>query len=67
MIIYSREDKMGGEKYQVFKWVEDIHGEYGGYMYVESYKGDYLLMALIDMWKCRRSGVGCVKLEVRDV
>lgn len=54
-----------GNKYSVFKWVEDLHGEYGGYVYVESYSGESLLAALIDVWKCKRAGAGCVKLEVR--
>lgn len=54
-----------GNKYSVFKWVEDLHGEYGGYVYVESYRGESLLAALIDVWKCKRAGAGCVKLEVR--
>lgn len=54
-----------GNKYSVFAWVKDNHGEYGGYVYVPSYQGESLIAALLDMWKCKRDGVGCVKLEIR--
>jgi hypothetical protein len=58
---------MGGYKYETFIWVVDLHGEYGGWVYVPSYQGDSLFRALLDIWKHRRSGVGCIKLEIRDV
>lgn len=54
-----------GNKYNVFKWVEDVHGEYGGYVYELSYQGESLVAAMLDVWKCKRSGIGCVKLEIR--
>jgi hypothetical protein len=54
-----------GNKYSVFAWVKDSHDEYGGYVYVPSYQGESLIYALLDMWKCKLAGVGCVKLEIR--
>jgi len=54
-----------GNKYSVFAWVKDSHGEYGGYVYVPSYQGESLIYALLDMWKCKLAGAGCVKLEIR--
>lgn len=51
-----------GNKYSVFKWVED---ERCGWVYAPSYQGESLIFALLDVWKCKRAGSGCVKLEVR--
>jgi hypothetical protein len=37
----------------------------GGYRYDQSYTGESLLAAILNMWKCKRDGAGCVKLEWR--
>jgi len=35
------------------------------YHYIQVYAGESFVLALWNMWKCKRSGDGCVKLEWR--
>lgn len=54
-----------GDNWQVYEHVY-VEGEgYQGYQYILSYSGGSLLMALLDMIRCKRNGAGCVKIEWR--
>jgi hypothetical protein len=55
-----------GCKYTVQVWAR--HWEHVGddsYSYREVWQGQWLLAALLALWKARRLGFGCTTLEVR--
>ena len=51
-----------GNKYVVLAYTQLRDGEY---QYIESYRGESFFAAIWDMYKCKKQGSGCVRLEWR--
>lgn len=53
-----------GNKYEVHEWYED-RTDGRGLAYHKQAQTDWLIRALICMWRLKRDGARCVKLEWR--
>ncbi len=53
-----------GNTWEVKAW-RQVNDKDDVYHYIQVYSGESFVMALWNMWKCKRSGDCCVKLEWR--
>lgn len=57
-----------GNKFEVWTWERIEGAEFGAhnaYQYVQFWRGQSLLKALWNLYKAKKTGSGCVKLEWR--